>query len=56
MEEKSGDIKPKRVTFIATDVQLLLDCVKEQSNVLGSKKTNNITPALKKKVKNLHEL
>jgi hypothetical protein len=46
--EGTQEAKPKRVVFITTDVQLLLDCVKNPSNILENKKTNNLTPAMKK--------
>lgn len=47
MEEKSK----KRVCFIPTDVQLLLDCVKSQANILENKQTNKVTPDMKRKVR-----
>jgi hypothetical protein len=44
------DLKRKRVTFIETDTQLLIECVQFHNSVINNKKTNGITPLMKSKV------
>lgn len=47
MEEK---FKIKRAVFVPTDVKLLLECAKNQAHIIENKKTNKITPEMKRKV------
>jgi Myb/SANT-like DNA-binding domain len=42
--------KKSRTSFSDSDFQILIQCVKKHQNVLENKKTNGITPAMKKKV------
>lgn len=51
LNETKPIVKRQRTTFIETDVQLLLACVQNHQNTLENKKTNGITPAMKRKVK-----
>ena len=48
MTENDEKIR-KRVCFIQSDVQLLLDCVKSQAHILENKQTNKVTPEIKRK-------